>query len=83
MMRFSKIALTAAVAISANAISGPGMSAAFDRLAVIEQVQYRYGGHRHCWYGDGWNGAGWYWCGYGARRGYGYGGGEGYRGWRH
>jgi hypothetical protein len=90
-MRLSRIALTAAVAIGSSlpiaatnaTISAPGMSAAFDSLAVVEQVQYRYGGHRHCWYGDGWNGPGWYWCGYGARRGHGYGGGEGYRGWRH
>jgi hypothetical protein len=91
-MRLSKIALTVAVAIggalpiagSANAtISAGGMRAALDSLAVVEHVQYyRYGGHRHCWYDNGWNGAGWYWCGYGARRGYGYGGGEGYRGWR-
>jgi hypothetical protein len=91
-MRLSKIALTVAVALgsslpiagSANAaIAAAGMTAAFDRLAVVDHVQYRYGGHRHCWYDDGWHGHGWYWCGYGARRGYGWGGEEGYRGWRH
>jgi hypothetical protein len=91
MMRLSKIALTAAVAIGsslpiaggANAtISAAGVRTAFDRLAVVEHVQYRYGGRRHCWYDDGWNGRGWYWCGYAHRHGHGYGGGEGYRGWR-
>ena len=30
---------------------------------------------------DGWNGPGWYWCGYAWRRGYGWGGGYGYHGW--
>jgi hypothetical protein len=89
-MRLSKIALAGAVAFgcslpvagSANPIGAAGVGAA-DRTAAVEQVQYyRYGGHRHCWYEHGWNGAGWYWCGYAERRGYGYGGGEGYRGWR-
>jgi hypothetical protein len=93
MMRLTKTAVAAAVVIgcslpiagSANpTISAVGVQAAFDHIAVVEHVQYyRYGGHRHCWYGDGWNGPGWYWCGYGARHGHGYGGGEGYRGWRH
>jgi hypothetical protein len=91
MMRLSNIALTVAVAIgsslsiagSANAlIAAAGVSAASDRLTVVEQVQYRYGGHRHCWYDGGWHGPGWYWCGYASRHGYGWGGGEGYRGWR-
>jgi hypothetical protein len=92
-MRVSKIALGAAVAIgcslpvagSANAPFAPAsLGAAVDGLTVTQQVQYyRYGGRRHCWYDAGWKGPGWYWCGYGQRRGYGYGGGEGYRGWRH
>ena len=40
-----------------------------------------FGGHDWCWYDDGWRGDGWYWCGYGDRDGYGYGGGEGFHGW--
>jgi len=40
-----------------------------------------FGGRDFCWYDDGWNGPGWYWCGYGYRHGYGWGGGEGFRGW--
>ena len=93
MMNYSKIALIAAAAVGSSlsiagsaqaAIAESGMRAALDRLAVVEQVQYyRYGGHRHCWYPLGWHGPGWYWCGYGQRHGYGWGGEEGYRGWRH
>jgi hypothetical protein len=78
------VGVSASIAGSANAtISTTGMSAALDRLATVEQVDYRWGGHRHCWYGDGWHGPGWYWCGYHHRHGLGWGGGEGYRGWRH
>jgi hypothetical protein len=73
-----------AVGSSTNAgIAAAGVRAAVDSLAVAEPVQYRFGGHRHCWYPDGWHGTGWYWCGYGHRRGLGWGGGEGWHGWRH
>jgi hypothetical protein len=90
-MKF-KIALAVSVAVgsllaiasSANApIAATGMSAAGDRLTLIDQVQFVFGGHKHCWYPDGWNGPGWYWCGYRLRKGRGWGGGEGYRGWKH
>jgi hypothetical protein len=92
MMNYSKIALIAAVAVGGSlsiagsadaAIAASGVRTAFDRLTVVEQVQYRWGGHRHCWYGGGWHGPGWYWCGYAQRHGFGWGGEEGYRGWRH
>jgi hypothetical protein len=42
-----------------------------------------FGGHKHCWYGEGWHGAGWYWCGYAKREGKGWGGEEGFQGWKH
>jgi hypothetical protein len=42
-----------------------------------------YSGRHYCWYDDGWHGRGWYWCGYGWRRGYGWGGGYGWRHWDH
>jgi hypothetical protein len=93
MMRHSKIALIVATALgsslpiagSADAtVAATGLTAAFDRLTVVEHVDYyRYGGRRYCWYGDGWHGGGWYWCGYGRRHGYGWGGEEGWNGWRH
>ncbi len=91
-MRYSKIALAAALAVgslssigsTANAtIAATGMSPAADRLTLVDQVQFVYGGHRHCWYQDGWHGPGWYWCGYRLRRGFGWGGEEGFRGWWH
>jgi len=58
------------------------LRAAIDTSALTENVQlYVFGGRNYCWYDWGWNGPGWYWCGYGARRGFGWGGGYGYRGW--
>lgn len=57
-----------------------------DRLAVpsaVEQTQFIFGGRNYCWYNAGWHGPGFYWCGYAMRRGYGWGGGAGWRGWNH
>ncbi len=48
---------------------------------VVENAQFFYGGHNYCFYLDGWHGPGWYWCGYAFRRGYGWGGPEGWHGW--
>jgi hypothetical protein len=90
-MKF-KIALAISIAVgsllaigsSPNAtIAATGISAAVDSLTLIHPVQFVFGGHKHCWYPDGWNGPGWYWCGYRLRKGRGWGGGEGYRGWKH
>ena len=50
-------------------------------LSIVDQAQYIYGGHRHCWYPNGWHGAGWYRCGYANRVGYGWGGVGGWNGW--
>jgi hypothetical protein len=91
-MRCSNIALAAALAVgglssiagSANAtILAADVGAAVEHLTLVDQVQFVYGGRRHCYYPDGWHGPGWYWCGYRIRRGFGWGGEEGYRGWRH
>jgi hypothetical protein len=57
------------------------LGTAADDLNLIEQTQYVYGGRSYCWYATGWKGAGWYRCGYAARRGYGWGGPVGWRGW--
>ena len=35
---------------------------------------YFWGGRNYCWYGGGWHGPGFYWCGYAWRRGWGWGG---------
>jgi len=58
-----------------------GIRMAADSLGIIEQTQFIYLGKRHCWYADGWHGPGWYWCGYNWRRGLGWGGPAGWRGW--
>jgi hypothetical protein len=68
----------------ANAF-GPGgaasVSGGADSIALTDTVQFVYGGRRHCWYPNGWHGPGWYWCGYGARVGLGWGGAAGWNGW--
>lgn len=52
-------------------------------LGLVQNVQFSFGGHRYCWYPGGWRGAGWYRCGFSMRRGQGWGGPAGWRGWRH
>lgn len=88
-MRTSALALIAAVAMAAGATlsgtaqatpAGP-LGTAADELGVVAQAQYIYGGHNYCFYIDGWHGPGWYWCGYRLRRGYGWGGVEGWHEW--
>ena len=39
-------------------------------------------GHRYCWHDSGWNGAGWYRCGFGRKTGRGWGGPQGWPGAR-
>jgi hypothetical protein len=58
-----------------NAVYTPGGQ------PLLQQVQYFWGGRNYCWYDGGWNGPGYYWCGYGGRRGFGWGGGLGWHGW--
>jgi hypothetical protein len=66
-----------AVATSAQADPNLVQDPNFQQAAV---GVYLWGGHNYCWY-NGWRGPGWYWCGYGARRGFGWGGGYGWHGW--
>jgi hypothetical protein len=49
--------------------------------ALIERVQYAYGGHNYCYSDAGWRGPGWYWCGNEQTYGVGWGGALGWRGW--
>jgi hypothetical protein len=58
---------------SAAAAPLSGSATAPDVEGVMQQVDYFYNGHNYCWYYDGWQGPGWYWCGYAWRRGYGWG----------
>src|SRR5262245_43763019 len=70
-------------AAQAGVISPDGIGAALERNAVVDHVQYRWGGREYCWYPSGWHGPGWYWCGYRLRVGLGWGGPAGWHGWAH
>jgi len=60
-------------------VLGPGQD-----LGLLQKTQYwLWGGRNYCWYDFGWHGPGFYWCGYATRRGYGWGGPIGWRGWDH
>jgi len=72
-----------ALVLNASAQAAVGSGLKSDGLNVIEKADFLFGGHKHCWYGDGWHGAGWYWCGYAKRKGKGWGGEEGFNGWKH
>src|SRR5512143_3407996 len=72
------------ITLAAAGVAAPnGILAGIDSLNPLQNVQvYVWGGRRYCWYDDGWQGPGWYWCGYAWRRGYGWGGAYGWHGWR-
>jgi hypothetical protein len=81
------LAATAAVAVGGNAgaasMSAPAaMRTAADNLKMTENVQFFWGDHNYCWYDDGWNGPGWYWCDMYLQSGIGWGGGYGWHSWR-
>lgn len=88
-MRKSSLALVDALIISTGLIGSAQAApvalpdraqAAVDRLNIIETV-HMWNDQSYCWYDEGWNGAGWYQCGYASRRGYGWGGPMGWQGW--
>src|SRR5215468_4443935 len=90
-MRKICLTLTAALAVVGAMIGGPSHAAviapialgtAADELAAVETVQFFWQGRRYCWYDVGWRGPGWYQCGFRWRRGLGWGGPVGWRGWR-
>jgi hypothetical protein len=50
--------------------------------SLIARAQYyTLGNSDYCWYDDGWNGPGWYWCGDEWDNGFGWGGPYGWNGW--
>ncbi len=80
-------ALGAGTILTSTAQAAPAgqsgqLGAAADTLNMIEKTQFFFGGREYCWYDDGWNGPGFYWCGEYLRRGFGWGGGYGWHGWR-
>jgi hypothetical protein len=77
------IGLGAASAAQAGIGDGVlGARAALTSASQVENAQFFFGGQNYCWYDAGWRGPGWYWCGYAYRTGLGWGGGDGFRGWR-
>jgi len=71
-MRTQFLALAAAGLMSAGlgqrAEAAPmgapeALRTAIHSLSLTENAQYLWGGRQYCWYDDGWNGPGWYWCG--------------------
>ena len=61
------LAATAAMVVGGSAgaasMSAPAaIRTAADSLKMTENVQFFWSGHNYCWYDDGWNGPGWYWC---------------------
>src|ERR1700677_4238911 len=82
------LALASAVALplanTAEAAIGDGIAASqiASQWLPVEKAQFVFGGRQYCWYDDGWQGPGWYWCGYAYRTGFGWGGGFGWHGWR-
>jgi hypothetical protein len=83
-------AATIALAISgtllnstANAAVGGGLSTTIQGVNLVQKTEWVFGGHKHCWYDEGWHGPGWYWCGYAHKKDRGWGGPEGFQGWKH
>src|SRR3984893_15492038 len=94
-MRGIGLTLTAAVALIASGVlvdrlqaapmaPSDGLRAALGSLDIVEKAHVLvWHGRRYCWYDDGWQGPGFYWCGYAWRQGFGWGGGSGWNGWEH
>lgn len=62
-----------------------GLLPATAQIGIVEDAQaiFFLDGRRYCWHWDGWNGPGYYRCGYEWRRGRGWGGSSGWRGRRY
>jgi hypothetical protein len=94
IMRRFAIAFVSAAALfaassfmAASVAAGPALApdqigAAADSFDAVVNGSYVWRGRRYCWYDHGWKGAGWYWCGYAQRPGFGWGGGAGWHQWR-
>ena len=70
-------AAIADTAPSAQLYNGVYRNADRPTLEHVSVQLYVSGGRNFCWYYDGWNGPGYYWCGYSSRAGFGWGGGSG------
>ncbi len=66
----------------ANQIRRRRRRAGRSRSPAEQPDVYVWNGATYDWYDDGWNGPGFYIAGFAFRAGQGWGGGEGWRGWR-
>ena len=92
-MRDFALRVTAVLALAASAalagervgaapvIIPENIAAVNERFSLVDKAQFIYEGRPYCWYRYGWAGPGWYWCGYGTRFGFGWGGAYGWNGW--
>lgn len=76
------IAAGIALPLAGSAEAAVGAALPSTEILPIEKAQFFFLGRNYCWYDDGWQGPGWYWCGYAWNNGYGWGGGYGWNGWR-
>ena len=92
-MRMLLLAATAGVSLLGASIAAAGPTAGqspqlifgVDRageMPTLEPAQFIFRGQTFCWYDAGWQGPGFYLCGYSERRGYGWGGAAGWNGWQ-
>ncbi len=77
--------MIAGTVLIGSAQAGPlgsldGVRSAIDPHTIVERA-HMWANQNFCWYEDGWNGAGWYQCGYAGRKGLGWGGPYGWHGW--
>ena len=91
MRRFAVSIVAATVSVACGPIMGASAApmvassairGAADNLNLVERAQFIWLGRNYCWYDDGWNGPGWYWCGQYTVPGIGFGGGYGWHHWR-
>ena len=75
------IAAGFALPLAGSAEAAMGGALPSTQILPVEQAQFFFLGHNFCWYDDGWQGPGWYWCNYAWRSGYGWGCGDGLHGW--
>lgn len=80
------IALGAALAmgtvLTATTQAMPVAQLGSQAAVPLQKAAFVFNGRNYCFYLDGWRGPGWYWCGFARRRGLGWGGPQGWHGWR-
>ncbi len=77
------LAVAAGIALPLAGAAEAAIGAALPSTQIlpVERAQFFFGGQNYCWYDSGWQGPGWYWCGYAWNNGQGWGGGDGWNGW--